>query len=303
MSFDFNKKGQTYGFEAHAGDKSDFGVLREKAFCHFSELQSMISSKHQHGDEKIQKLMVGAQGCYERFEAFLVQSQRLANHSISVLKQKAPEPGSMVAFRDTLAVYDFEALLFNSRALLDRISFFIAKQIYNQDCDKPNKLKNVLENFIQKDSKARQAIEIIDEAMPVFIGLVIDSENGQKSLRSHLIHKSTSGENTTCAFTIHSAPNDQVIRFDHEINGFPLIGSAWLISKYIIYFSINLLGIYLEIDFVLPIDECTPRWDNNLKCFSRFIDETNIGPPFSMIKMNPSGVNIFKRHLRPEVLK
>ena len=123
MSFDFNKKGQKYGFVAFANDKTDFGVLSEKAFKYFCELQNIISKKHQHGDEAQKKLMVGAQGCLERLEAFLVQSNRLSEHNKSVCNQPSPTLGSMVAFRDTTAIFDFETLLFHSRALLDRITF------------------------------------------------------------------------------------------------------------------------------------------------------------------------------------
>jgi hypothetical protein len=302
MSFDFNKKGQKYGFVAFANDKTDFGVLSEKAFKYFCELQNIISKKHQHGDEAQKKLMVGAQGCLERLEAFLVQSNRLSEHNKSVCNQPSPKPGSMVAFRDTTAIFDFETLLFHSRALLDRITFFITKQIYNQNCDKPNKIKNVLNNFIKKDGRARQTIQIIEEAMPSFWGLIVDTENGAKSLRSHLIHKSTSGENTTCAFTIHSTPENKVVRFDYEVKGYPIIGSTWGLSKYIPFMSLNLLGIYVGHDIGIALNECIPIWENSLKCFSQFIDASASGPTFSIIKMHPSGVEINTRRLKQSVL-
>lgn len=302
MSFDFNKKGQKYEFAAFANDKTDFGVLSEKAFKYFCELQNIISKTHQHGDEAQKRLMVGAQGCLERLEAFLVQSNRLSEHNKSVCNQPSPPPGSMVAFRDTTAIFDFETLLFHSRALLDRITFFITKQIYNQNCDKPNKIKNALNNFIKKDGRASQAIQIIEEAMPSFWGLIVDTENGAKSLRSHLIHKSTSGENTTCAFTIHSAPENKVIRFDYEVKGYPIIGSAWELSKYIPFISLNLLGIYVGHDIGIALNECIPIWQNNLKCFSQFIDASASGPTFSIIKMHPSGIEINTRHLKQGVL-
>jgi len=246
--------------------------------------------------------MVSAQGCLERLEAFLVQSKRLSEHNKSVCNQPAPPPGSMEAFRDTTAIFDFETLLFHSRALLDRITFFITKQIYNQNCDRPNKIKNVLSNFIKKDGRASRAIQIIDEVMPTFSGLIVDGEKGVKSLRSHLIHKSTSGESTTCAFTIHSAPENKVIRFDYEIKGYPIIYSAWELSKCIPFISLNLLGIYVGYDIAITLNECIPIWENNLKCFSHFIDETGSGPKFSTIKMHPSGIEIKTRCLKPSVL-
>jgi len=302
MSFDFNKKGHIYGFEASADGKENFGVLREAPFKFFCQLQNEISARHQQGDETQKRLMVGAQGCLERLEAFLVQSNRMSKHHESVCSQVSPPPGSMVAFRDTIAIFDFEALLFHARALLDRITFFITKQIYNQSCDKPTKMRNVLSNFIKKDVRARRAIQVIDEAMPSLCGLLVDNEDGAKSLRSHLIHKSTSGENSTCAFTIHSAPGNKAIRFDFEIRGTPIIGSAWKLSKYIPFMALNLLGIYLSLDAGVPRDECVPVWKNELKCFTEFIDGSACGPKFTMMKMYPSGVEINTRHLKESVL-
>ncbi len=302
MSFDFNKKGQTYEFAAFADDKNNFGVLSETAFRYFCQLQNAISKTHQHGDASQKRLMIGAQGCLERLEAFLVQSNRLSQHHRSVCGQPSPPPGNMVAFRDTVAVFDFEALLFHSRALLDRITFFITKQIYDQACDKPNKIRNVLNNFIKKDGRATRAIQVIDEAMPSLYGLIVDTENGEKSLRSHLIHKSTSGESSTCSFTIHSAPGNKVIRFDYEVKEHPIIGSAWMLSKYVPFISLNLLGIYLGLDNGVTLNECVPIWKNELKCFSQFVDASASGPAFSMIKMHPSGVEINTRHLKQSVL-
>jgi len=303
MSFDFNKKGSKYQFVAFANDNTNFGVLGKKALTCFCELQKIVSKTHEHGDVKQKNLMVGAQGCLERLEAFLVQSKRLSEHHQSVFNQPAPPPNSLAAFRNTIAIFDFEALLFHSRALLDRITFFIAKQIYDQDCDKPNKIKNVLNNnFVKNDERASRAIKIIDEAMPLFCGLIVDKESGVKSLRSHLIHKSTSGESTTCVFTIHSAPGNKVVRFDYEIMSYPIMGSAWELSKYIPFISLNLLSIYVGYDVTITSNECTPIWVYNLKCFSHFIDKSASGPRFSIIKMLPSGVEINTKHLKPSIL-
>jgi len=207
----------------------------------------------------------------------------------------------MVAFRNNIALFDFETLLFHSRALLDRITFFIARQIYNQDCDRPNKLKNVLLDFIKKDMRANQAIKILDETMSTFCGLIIDSDT-DKSLRSHLIHKSTSGESTTCAFTIHTAPENTVIRFDYEIKAYPLMGSAWLLSSYIPYFALNILAVYIGHDNILRLDDCKPIWENNLICFSQNIDHSGCGPKLSIAKMHPSGFELISKNLKPSVL-
>ena len=302
MSFNFNDQGKQYRFKAIANDRTNFGVLSEEALNLFSQLQGIISKQHQFGDDAQKRLMVGAQGCLERLEAFLVQSKRLSEHNKSVCSQPTPPPGTMAAFRDITAVFDFETLLFHSRALLDRITFFIARQIYNQNCDKLNKIKNVLNGFSGKDARASRAIQVIDETMPIFYGLIVDGQNGAKSLRSHLIHKSTSGENTTCAFTIHSASGNDAVRFDYEISGYPIIGSAWELSKYIPFTALNLLGIYLEHDIGISVDECTPIWRNTLKCFSHFIDTSECGPKFSTIRMHPSGLEISTRHLRQSVL-
>lgn len=301
MSFDFNEKGKQYKYTAGENDKTNYDVLGISASDFFHKLQKIVSITHQNGDAHQKILMIGAQGCLERLTGFLIQSQRLSKHNENIHNQTAPPPGAMTAFRNNEALFDFETLLFHARALIDRITFFIAKQIYNQACDKPNKLKNVLINFIGKDSRANAAINYLDETIPIFRGLIIDSDT-DKSLRSHLIHKSTSGESMTCAFTIYTSQNKKVLRFDYEINTYPLIGSAWLLSNYVPYLSLNMLAVYLGYNSELKIDECIPMWENNLICFSKQIDQTGSGPLFSMIKINPSGFELISKNLKQSIL-
>jgi len=301
MSLNFNKKEQEYGYLAVGNEENNFGVLNEKAHNYFRQIQRIIYNKHNDGDKDQKRLMVGAQGCLERLESILILSNRLDVYNKSVCNQQHPSPGSFVGFKITNAMFDFESILFHSRALLDRITFFISKQIYNQDCDKPNKIINVLNNFVKNDNRASQAIQIVDDSMPAFLGLIIDNDN-EKSLRSHLIHKSTIGENTTCVFTIHSAPGNKVLRFDYEVKGYPIIGSSWELSKFIPFYSLNLLGIYIGCDKTIALHDCIPIWKNNLIHFSNLIDETESGPKFSTVKMNPSGFEVNTSFLKPSIL-
>lgn len=303
MDFNFTKEGKQYDFHAVTPKRSDFNALGDKAARYLAKLEQIISEKHQEEDNTQKQLMISSYGCIERLTAFLLQSKRLAQHAQEIYKQSSPRPGEMLAFIRNEVLFDFESLIFHARALLDRLTFYLAKQFYNQDCSRLNKLRNVLDNFKQKDPRVQQALSIVDESLPHFSGLLIDTEDNVKSLRSGLIHKSTTWETTTCVFTFHSLPDGRAIRFDYEIQQYPLIGSAWLLSKYVPFFALNILGIYMGAEYLLPLKECEPIWENRLSHFSYYLDPTSSGPRFSIVKMNPSGADIITKLLKPSVLK
>ena len=307
MSFDFNKEGNQYQFLAGA-ERPDFIVLGKAATKYLDELNGLISQRHETGDDEEKRLMVSASGCLKKLDAFFLQSWRLAQRIPRILQrilEKPPmQPGTMIGLRDIKALTDFESLLFHGRALLDRLTFYLAKQNYNQDCDKFNKLRNVLANIGKKDERAQSALKIIDESLPSIRGLLIDSEDGKKSLRSTLIHKSTTVENTSCDFTIHALSGGGQIRFDSEIMQFPLMGSAWSLTKYVPFLTLNLLGIYLEHATTLPLYQCNPTWENPFVHFSGHIDPDRKGQIISLVKMHPSGFEIIsEQHLQPDVVR
>jgi hypothetical protein len=306
MDFNFNRRGSNYAFGAIGQSRRDFGALGERTSEYLNEVVKTIAETYEKTGETDRKLMISANGCVERLLAFLLQAKRIVLHAEQICKQGAEQPTdgvAMMVLNPNEVLFDFESLLFQGRALLDRLTFFLANQIYGQDCDRFNKLVKILENFKQKDPRAVAALTVIGECFAAMKGLLVDSDDGKKSLRSDLIHKSTAGERTRYAFVLHFLSKKQIIRFDYEVEGYPLIGSAWTLSKYVPYLVLNCLGIYLHRPSLLAMTECEPTWKNRFVHFSKFVDSTSAGPEFSAAKMNPSGFEIMTTRLKPSVLE
>jgi len=298
----FNKEGVEYKYVAIGQERPDINILKSQAIEFIINLKALISKKHQDEDLLQKKKMSSLHGCIVRLKGILRQSERLAQYCQEIYNLKLPNQKSFTAFTHDYALFDFESMLFQARSLLDRITFYISKQQYNQDCDTFNKLKNVLENSVKRDLMVQQLIELIDKTTPIFSGLLIDSNN-KKSLRSDLIHKSTIGERSSSGFGINIISEHKVIRFDHEIKKYPLMGSAWLLTKYITFFTLNVLSLVLEYNKKILIEDCEPTWKNNFIHFSSFLDPSLQGPRLSIIKLTASGFEIKTRNLKPNVLE
>ncbi len=301
MDSDYNKNGVQYRYIAVAPEKPDIRVLGDNAINYVIRLKKIIANKHYNGDNPQKNQMVSLNGCIERLIAFLFQSYRISQYALEIYKRTSPPPKVMSAFVHDKVLFDFESLLYHGRALLDRITFYLSKQVYNQDCDVFNKLSNVLKNFEHRDSRIPYALKLINESLPAFQGLLIDANNGRKSLRSRLIHKSTTGESTTCAFTIHTLSDGSIIRFDYELMEYPLVANAFTLTKYVSYFTLNIIGKYLEYNKNLKLEDCNPTWENRLIHFSSFVDPTSTGPKFSIVKMNPSGFSLKTNNLKQNI--
>lgn len=302
MNFNFNKKGVDYKYTAIGQESPNVKILKQPALEYIKVLKRIISKEHENGDVNKKNQMISLLGCYERLEGFLHQSYRLSIYANKIYLFPSYGPGTTCSHRENFALYDYELLLFQGRAILDRLTFYISKQVYNQDCSRFDKLSNVLGDFLKKDKRAKTAIDLIEDSTSFFKGLLIDGENYKKSLRSRLIHKSTIGESLTCVFTIHTLPDGRVIRFDYEVLEYPLFGSTWILTKYIAYFCLNIIGLYLNHDKRIDIKECEPIWENKFAHFSSFIENKHKGIEFSIINMNPSGFELITRKLNLRVL-
>jgi hypothetical protein len=288
MCTDFNQKGKMIGIEALKSDRAYYSLLNDEVKLFIETIGSEIAAGDQ--DRRTNYLAVGASGCLERLSSCFLQLYRLAMHEKEIKEQAPQQPGEMVGLRKVEALFDFEALLFHSRSALDRISFFIAKQVYRQDCDKFTKLGRVLSNFEKKDTKAKRLIEIISEASKIFEGVVINSLSGQKSLRSHLIHKSTAAENSTVSFTLYCLPNQRRLAFDCILNGYPLFGTAKRLCEGLSFLVLNALSIYVGGNKILPIENCKMAWENNMVDFQEFQTNDENGKRFSLWATSPSGI-------------
>lgn len=290
MNFNYTKKGHTFQYYAEGQDIKEHNILTDKASALLSNIKDSISKKHMSGDSHLKNQMISAMGCIDKLRSCLLYSKRISKYTNDILNSFPQNESSMFLILNDSILADYESFIFHSRAMLDRLTFFVCKQIFNQSCDRFPKFKNCILNS-KKDNKTQDIINILDECTPNFIGILIDNNN-QRSLRSLLIHKSTIIENTQCVFTIHYQASDKIFVFDYNILNYPLFGSTWNITKYLVFTVLRILSICFEIKNDIIADQCEPLWNNIFIDYNEFLTNDNDAFDLSVGKMNPSGVEI-----------
>ncbi len=325
MNFDYNVKDKNYRYTAISGEKFKSKYLDEVVINFIIKLEKILSESYNTGNLVQKKHMECLMGCIERLKALLRISDQIAEKSIFIVSSllsnlphnakfivKIPvsTSGFLAAHNDDEILFLFETILFHGRALLDRLTFYICKQIYKQDCDKFNKLSNVIKgNSKEGENRKEKALKVIKETALNIEGLLIDkNKNTQKSLRSSLMHRQTMGEMTRSTFVLSSPQNNRYFVFDHEIEsnsglGYPVIGSIWNLSKYLTYLTLNLISVYLKFNEDLPLEKCNPLWENPYVHLSQYISNSPNDPKISVIKMNPSGFDIISFYCKHEILE
>jgi hypothetical protein len=312
MGGDYNKNGDQYQAASSAHEDRSFGVLNNETRVFYDLINNIILNKYKKSKDEndLSKISLykNMNSCMSCLDGFLYQCSKLSYHNNEIFKQ-IPEQDitdTMACFSSIETCTDFESLLYQGRATLDRLTFFISKQIYDSETDKFNKLENVLGNFEKRDERARKSINIIKSSIGYFQGLLINDYSGKTSLRSLLAHSKSHEEAINGAFTIHRS-NNGVLIFDQEINNFPMIISSNILNRYVPFLILNILAIYLEVDGIGE-EKVSSSWNPICINSSEYrIEEGDVdGVDFSVIVLNPIGFTIntytFHKNILEKVL-
>lgn len=284
---DFNQKGTQFAVTAQADEPEHFSLVSAKGFEILSELYAKVGLETKDAEE--QRLKIGAFGCLERLSACLLQIQRLADHAANICSEAPLEPGKMICIRATKALFDFETLLFHSRSALDRLTFFVCRQVYGEQCDRFSKLQKVISNFGQRDSRVGRLQHILAETSATLVGTLVDTQNSRRCLRSHLIHRSTVGEICTVGFVLHCVPPARRLAFDTIISGRALFGTAHAVGSAVVFVVLNTLSLYFGCGAQLGSPELSLTWAHNFVDFQHFESKGEKTQTFSVWQPTPSG--------------
>lgn len=299
MTTDFTRKGAKTGFVAHKDAPPYFAILSDAACAFAEDIENNIATCDQNSEKS--HLSLSALGCFERFRGCILYVWRIAQYE-KFLKSQSPVCGDqMVAIRGAEALVDFESLLFHGRSSLDRIAFFTSKQIYSQDCDKYPKLANVLSNFKKRDDKTSILLDILAEINPCFEGVLYDPPSGEKSLRSHVIHKSTASENAIALFTLHCIAPQRRIAFDSIIGDYPLIQTTCALGQALAFVILNTLSIFLGTGRILSLEDFKLKWNPVMVDYRRYMSDGQNTQNFTVWNTTPSGCRLSPVSLRPEI--
>jgi hypothetical protein len=160
------------------------------------------SPLHWTSEEDRRHKIAQIEGCLDKFVTSIFQIDRMITHQNSELTNPlnlVPVPGLFRAdsIRETCS--DFEALLLQSSAALDRLTWFISSQS-KQYSSHFSSLRNILNNFKKKDPRAEGVLYLLAKAAwlnSIFI------DQGKKSLRNTIAHYESIREGVDNCFGIY----------------------------------------------------------------------------------------------------
>jgi|GEM_PF-5737384 len=298
MNGDFNQLGSQYEYQAVAGEQGHYNLLA-KTGCKFYEgLQKYLCQKwHEEPDSPELKRWSSSLEC---LQAFLYQMSRMPKHSNN-LHSSIPPLEQMLGISGVDVLADFESLLYLARSALDRITFAIAKQTYNLECEKFNKLENILGNFTKREKRALYAINVINAVLDDFRGTLIDYTNGKTGLRSTLAHSRSTGESLNHGFTAHRLSEHEAIFFDMELDKHGVFATSYKLNRSVPYVMLNLIALFTDYDSKLTLKDCEPSWNILSVCLSEYIDNSGKGLNFSTLKATACGFKIQNHNVKKEM--
>jgi hypothetical protein len=156
-------------------------------------------------------------GCVEKLTTSILQIERLSNHQNQLLTQaidatKDLNPRDAVFLASEVSS-DFESLLLQSRAALDRLTNFIFLEIVATIRSILSTAEKILQSS-KKDEKTESVLKIIDDAK-WFEGKLIE-DNSQSNLRSSVAHKQSISERLENTFQVPYLSRDQVLIFQYS---------------------------------------------------------------------------------------
>jgi len=217
-----------------------------------------------------------------------LQVHRLRAHHDNLVKEaraSPPIPGFNIAMHGAEACSDFEGLLLQGRACLDRLTYYIATR-FKDKTSSFRRLPNTLELFEGKSEEAAQLLAVIRNANSWFGGMFgkLDTPNSLRDLVAH-DHALTEGIQT--CFAAHRLDLRRGLIIDCEVQlpymrlPIPLLQTAHESARWISYVVLECLAAMLRRER-LDLAEYVPTWENLSVVLSQFVidepAESPLGP-------------------------
>lgn len=330
---DFNRDQVQYIWSKQDSGVAVSGHIQTEAILWLTFLLWAIGEQSKDAADPEREFLGGLVGSLHHLNAFLLQAERFGDHikAIEALPSRnfVPEypivivkeaegsndlfaPPAMIRVLVDRIEYDFLQLLLSGVATLERMAMFVSGNVIGHETN----FYNFRGALAASDSaRAARLTAIMDAYLPEIAGVLVTAgPGGAKNLRNWLAHQSSIPELTQRAMTFHLLADGRILRFDHEIMGFPMIKTAHRIIPAVA----SLVGEMCEAVFALdaggnerpgfgpclnpPRDTFKLLWDNPTVHFDEFIDPTGNGPRVSIYKPILGGFRTHTQHLREDVL-
>lgn len=289
---------------AVGGTVNDCDLLDTKPVEQWSCIQKYLSAEWKTGD---QTRLYAMSGCLEKLSTSLLQVHRIRGFHIEFINTAVENRGKGVAYaalRGDIPCADFESLLLQGRAALDRLTWLVARE-FKQSCNSFRKLSGVLENFQTKSELARSLLNIVREVSPWTTGLLAKIEGGD-SFRDFVAHKGATTEKMTNCFGITYLDKERAILLDCELERFPLFRTSFEAVQYLSFTVLNALAASVG-QALLPLAAYECKWRPQTAVFSEFVISEPENSPLKgshltvVQHMHPDGFVVSTRNVKPEL--
>ena len=267
----------TFDYFAMAEGVSHYNLLPDVAVTQWSAINQALNQAWRLGEPTLQSKAVSLSGCLEKLGSSLLQAHRLRNHHDILIRQITKfkdADGSLMAWRGAEACADFEGLLLQGRATLDRLTWFIATQFKNRS-QSFKKIAAILSNFAANDGEARCLLSIIKAAHGWFDGTFGNLE-GSKSLRDLVAHNHALTEGIRTCFGITRVSQNSALVIDCEVSlpnqstPLAILATTHESVKYLSYLVLNSAATMMKVP-QLHLEAYYPLWHNRTVALSKYV--------------------------------
>jgi hypothetical protein len=305
-----------FQYLAIGGGIPHHALLRDAATQQWEAIQKALLTEWKSSEEStVRRRVRNLSGCLEKLSASLMQAHRIRNHHDDLLCQaKALKPtgANSAAMHGANACADFEALLLQARAALDRLAWYVTSQFRNPS-QSFRTIQNVLADFANRNDEAKELIEIIKKA-DTWFDCTFGQLDAPKSLRDLVAHNHALIEGVRTCFGINRVKENSVLLIDCEIQlpglntPIPVITTANETVKWLSYIVLNVVAVFTKVPRLQP-DAYESRWHNRTVAISRFVIDQPAGSPLgpytlhSVRTMTPDGFVLGTDNVNPSIFE
>jgi len=301
--------GQSVKYLAVGGEVDHYGSLPPNAVEQFEAINRHLAHQWNGADATRKASLSAAGGCLTKLSATLLQVHRMQLHHDQLLEigranrvALEQQSNATLALQGKEACADFEGLLLQGRAALDRLTFFLNHQFFPNAQDKSDRFSRLL-GSIEKAQRPHPNMAAVESLFTEASWLVSFFTDGSgRSLRSFVAHRTAVLEWMDTCFTITRVSEGYVLLIDGVVNDVPVFATSQQISAQLAFVVLNCIGLFTT-GSKLPLASCATPWQNRTVVLQDFVSDVETPLLQGVAKrMTPGGFEFEFQYLQDKVL-
>ena len=247
-----NEQGTNYSWMAMADGSFDYGMLSEVSVSKIEEIGKIIANALTDTNISVESRIefVLIESCLYKLQGVLYHLHNIKNIKENLLNDIKMQLENKnvdiftIGYLPKELVFEFEALILQSRACLDALTVLITKRLPGHRISYFSGLKNALENSKMNESTEKM-IGVLNDSNWLFESKVL---TGESPTRSYVAHEGSLLTMQECCMTISGIEEGKVLIFDLEFRkSIPVMNTSSKILEFVPYFVINTLSILCKL--------------------------------------------------------